>query len=797
MLVPIDWLRDYVHFDVSIEELSTALTMAGLNVENIIELGKDISKVVAGKIIAKDLHPNADKLYLCKVDIGGNDILQIITGADNINKGDIIPVALPGAELPGNKKIEATNLRGLTSQGMMCSPQELKLDLKKLTEDQQDGILILPDNSALGEDVKKILALDGIVMDIEITADRPDCMSIIGIAREVAAILGTNLKYPSIELPKGDGNINDWVRINVEDSTLCPRYTARLIDNIVIKSSPIWMQRRLQMSGLRPINNIVDITNYVMLELGQPLHAFDYDYLDGNKIVVRRAEKGEKIKTLDGTERSLDEEILVIADENKPVGIAGIMGGEDSEVTEKTKKIVMESAAFNYANIRRSSRKLGLRTEASARFEKGLDTTLAKLAGGRFVHLISQTESGNMINGVLDIYSEKTKLSKVTMNTNRVNKQLGTNISVTDMENILNRLELRVINKDKNNLVVEIPSFRSDISHESDLSEEIGRIYGFDKIEPTLPKGITTLGKINRDQTAVNKAKEVLNGCGLSEVITYSFISPKVFSKINIPDNHEYRKAVSIMNPLGEDYSLMRTTIIGNLMEVIERNLNRKVGRIRLFELGSIYKPKNLPLEGLPDEKKVLTLAMVGDVDFYDMKGIIETLLGEFNIKLFDIIEDHHPSFHPGRTAALIVNNKKVGILGEVHPDVTERYEIDERVYISEIQFDDIIRLAKYFYSYKPLPKFPSVKRDIAIIIDDKILAGDIKKTIESEGGSILENVELFDIYKGVQVPMGCKSLAFSITYRSGEKTLLEEDVNEVQRRILLKLKEKYNANLR
>ena len=363
----------------------------------------------------------------------------------------------------------------------------------------------------------------------------------------------------------------------MKDSALCPRYTARLIDNIVIKSSPLWMQRRLQMAGLRPINNIVDITNYVMLELGQPLHAFDYDYLDGNKIVVRRAERGEKIKTLDGIERILDEEILIIADENKPVGIAGIMGGENSEVKEKTKRVVLESAAFNYANIRRSSRKLGLRTEASARFEKDLDPNLTKLAGDRFIQLISQTESGIVINGVIDLCSEKSKIRKVTMNTDRVNKQLGTNIPLKDMEDILNRLELRVINKDRNHLVVEVPSFRNDISRESDLCEEIGRIYGFDKIEPTLPRGMTTLGRINRDQTIVDKSKEILNSCGLSEVITYSFMSPKIFNKLNIPENYEYRKAISIMNPLGEDYSLMRTTLIGNLMEVIERNLNRKV----------------------------------------------------------------------------------------------------------------------------------------------------------------------------------------------------------------------------
>lgn len=797
MLVPVDWLKDYVEFNVSIDELSHSLTMAGLNVENIIRQGENISKVVTGKIVEKKLHPNAERLHICKVDVGKDTILEVITGADNINKGNIVPVALPGAKLPNNNIIKTTNIRGKESQGMMCSLKELGLDPKDYIDKNQEGILILSSDVPLGEDVKKLLGLDSIVLDIEITANRPDCLSIIGIAREIAAILGTDFKYPEIKVPEGKDDINDLIQVKVMDSTLCPRYTARLIDNINIKPSPLWMQQRLRNAGLRPINNIVDITNYVMLEFGQPLHAFDYDYLEGKKIIVRRANKSEKIKTLDGIERTLDEDTLVIADQNKPIGIAGIMGGENSEITANTKKVLLESAAFNYANIRRSSRRLGFRTEASARYEKNLDPTLASLSSKRFAQLVAQTRSGEIVNGVLDSNPKGPETRKVEINADKINKNLGTNISLEKIVNILNSLELYVIQKYKNKLVVEIPSFRKDISQEADISEEIGRVFGFDKIMPTTPKSVATLGKYDDKQIIIDRAKRILNSCGLSEIITYSFMSPKTLTKLNILDNFESCNPISILNPLGEDYSLMRTTLIGNILDAIGRNVNRKVEDIKLFELGTVYKAKQTPLNELPNENKILTIGMVGNVDFYDLKGVIETLLEHFKVGSYNIMEGYHPSFHPGRVASLVIANNRVGVLGEIHPEVAERYEIDERVYISEIEFDHIISSGKHAHNFIPLPKYPPITRDIAIIVNERVLVGDIKETIEREGGELLESVKLFDIYRGDQLPYEHKSLAFALTYRSSKRTLVDKDINDIQNRILKKIKEKYDAELR
>lgn len=796
MLVPISWLKDYVDFDVKTEDLASALTMAGFNVENIIELGKDIINVVAGRIVLKEKHPNADKLYVCKVDIGDRE-LQIITGAQNINEGDIVPVALSGAVLPGGIKIEDSSFRGLTSQGMMCSPKELNLDTKTLPDDQKTGILILPTNSPVGEDIKRILGLDETVLEIEVTANRPDCLSIIGIARETAAILKKEFRFPKLEVPKGKDHIAQYTGAELIAPELCQRYTIRMIDNVKIKPSPLWMQKRLQAAGIRPINNIVDITNYVMLEIGQPLHAFDFDCLDDNKIVVRRAKTGEKLKTLDGVERVLDEDILVIADSNKPVGIAGVMGGENSEITEKTKRVLLESATFNYANIRKTSRKLGVRTEASARFEKGLDPALAIKASERFVQLVIQTQSGEVVDGVIDIYPQEIKPRRISMNSGKVNKLLGTNITIEEMENILNRLELKVLKKTDTNLTIEVPTFRNDIAREADLAEEIGRIYGFNEIKATLPKGITTLGKINKGQAVVDKTKNILNSCGLSEVMTYSFISPKVFHKINIPEGHSLREVITIKNPLGEDYSIMRTTIIPNLLDVIERNINRNIDEIKIFELGNIYRPRDLLLQELPDEDRVLAIGVVGKADFYDLKGIIETLFDNLNIDSYDFLPAKHPTFHPGRTAEILIKNEKIGVLGEIHPDVTEKYEINKRVYMCEINFERVIEATNLTFKYKPLPKFPAITRDIAVIVNEDIMAGDIKKTIEAEGGNIVEKIELFDVYKGRQIPDGYKSLAYSITFRSEERTLTDEDVTAIQEKILSELEKKFNAQLR
>jgi len=795
MLVPIKWLKDYVDIKVDYKSFADAMTMSGSKVEAISELGKEIENVVVGKILKIESHPAADKLVIGQVDVG-TEVLQIITGADNIKEGDYVPIAKHGSTLPGGAKIKRGKLRGIESNGMMCSAQELDLELDNLPEDMLDGIYILDKEYPLGTDIKEVLGLNDAVIEFEITNNRPDCLSIIGIAREAAATFDCNMKYPETAFKENGENIRDYIDIQVKNSELCPRYSARMVKNIVIKDSPAWMQERLTKAGVRPINNIVDITNFVMLELGHPMHAFDYRDLEDKKIIVRNAMPGETIKTLDEAERKLDESMLVIADGKKPSGIAGVMGGFGSEIKYDTNTIVFESANFNPVNIRMTSKKLGLRTEASSRYEKGIDPNLAAVALDRACSLVEQLGAGEVVGGNIDLYPVPRKSRKLKLNVKRVNEFIGVSDITQEMIiKYLTSLEFEV--EAKGDLEVTVPTFRDDIEEAADLIEEISRLYGYDKIpvdlmDTTFTQGGKSYRQRIRDMSKINMAAQ-----GFFEVLTYSFVSPGVFNKINLKAENPLRNAIKIVNPLGEDQSIMRTTMIPNMLEVISRNYNRKIAEGQFFELSKVYISETMPLEDLAEERETLTIGMYGNVDFFDLKGVIENLLEELKIDKYRILSSNNDSMHPGRTAELLINNKRIGCMGEIHPDVLDKYDVPVRVYAAELNFDEIINQTDMNIKYKSLPKFPSVARDIAIVVSEEITAGQVEEIIRNKGGKLIEDVKLFDIYRGSQIQEGYKSMAYSIVYRSDEKTLSEEDIAKVHNKILNSLVNQVGAALR
>jgi len=796
MLVPIKWLKDYVDIDMDIKEFVDAMTMSGSKVESVEEIGQNISNVVVGKILEITPHPNADSLLVTKVDVGG-EVLQIITGATNIKVNDYIPVALHGSTLPDGTKIKRGKLRGIESNGMLCSPDELGLDAESLPEgvDMVDGIFILPHEYPLGQDIKEVLSLGDKIVEFEITNNRPDCLSILGIAREAAATFGLKMKYPSVEVKGKEGNVSDYISVSVQDADLCPRFAVRIIKNVEIKSSPAWMQDRLLKAGVRPINNIVDITNYVMLETGQPMHAYDLNMLEGKEIIVRRARENEKILTLDEVERTLDNETLVIADANKAIGIAGIMGGYNSEIKNDTKTIALECANFNSINVRLSSKKLGLRTEASSRFEKGLDAENVQFAIDRACHLVELLQAGEVVEGMIDIYPVKKEKRVMELRTDRVNQLLGTDIPVSRIKQILESLEFEVTGDEI--LKVVVPTFRDDVTIEADLVEEIARIYGYDNIPVKLMDTTFTQGGRNTKQKIREMVRSNLAAQGLYEIYTYSFVSPSVFNQINYKANNPLRKAIKLINPLGEDQSIMRTTIIPNMLEVISRNYNRKISECMFYELSKVYLAEELPLKDLAYERDTLIIGIYGDVDFYDLKGIIENVMDELNINNYRVLPSNHETFHPGRTAELLINNKRIGYLGEIHPDVLDNYDIPVRVYIAELDFEEIALQANLDIKYKPLPKYPSIERDIAVVVAEEITAAQVEEIIRNKGGKLVEDVKLFDIYRGSQIEEGYKSMAYSIVYRSDEKTLTEDDITKVHNKILNSLANQVGAILR
>ncbi|RBP46643.1 phenylalanine--tRNA ligase subunit beta [Garciella nitratireducens] len=794
MLAPIKWLKEYVEINISIEEFVERMTMSGSKVEKIENIGEKIQKVVVGKILEIYSHPNADRLVVTKVDVG-SEVLQIVTGAKNISEGDYIPVALVGSTLPGGVKIKKSKLRGIESQGMMCSAQELALDMEALPQKQVRGIYIFEKEYPLGMDVKEIFGLDDKIIEFELTNNRPDCLSIIGIAREAAATLGKNLVLPEIIIKKEEDNIQNYIDVEVKDVELCQRYLAKMVKNIKIQPSPRWMQDRLMKVGIRPINNVVDVTNYVMMELGQPLHAYDYNKLKGEKIIVRKAYEGETLTTLDGNKYKLDPSILMIADSNGSLGIAGVMGGENSEIEQDTNMILLEAAAFDPNNIRLTSKKLGLRTEASVRFEKGVDPNLAELAIQRAAQLLEEINAGTVVEGMIDRYEKVVEPHYIFVDPYWINEFIGIQITEKQMASYLESLDMEVeIGKV---LKVKVPTFRQDLKIPEDIAEEIARLYGYNKIPSTMMLGITVEAKRTAKQKLEDKIKKILVGQGANEIYTYSFNAPQILDQLKISLEDEYRNRIQIINPLGEENSMMRTILMGNMMQIISYNIHHTIEEGFLFELANTYRPKQIPIEELPQQVKSLCIGMYGNIDFFDLKGIVENLLDLCGIKKYEFEGIEYPTFHPGRTAQVIYKGENLGILGEIHPDVAENFDISQRVYIAEFNMELLNQFSNLQKTYQTLPKYPSVTRDIALLLKEEVPAREVEKIIERQQSDMIESYSLFDVYQGRQIPKGYKSLAYSIVYRKKNGTLIDEEVNKIHNKIIKELQENLKAQLR
>ena len=795
MLVPVKWIRDYVNIDMDTVEFADKMTMTGTKVETVEFLGSEISNVVVGQIKEITQHPNADKLVVCQVNVGEEELVQICTGAKNVSEGDFIPVAKVNSTLPGGIKIKKGKLRGEASHGMLCSAEELGIDEHFVDEKSKDGIYILNDmeNLVIGQDIKEFLGLNDAIIDFELTANRPDCRSMIGIAREAAVTIGEKLNYPEIEVKACDEDID--FEVKVENPELCPRYGARIVKDVKIEPSPYWMQRRLIEAGVRPINNIVDITNFVMLEQGQPLHAFDLNQLTTSKIVVRNAEEGEKFTTLDEVERTLDKDMLVITDGEKTVGIAGVMGGLNSEITENTTAVLFEGAAFNADNIRATSKKLGLRTEASGRYEKGISTELSITGVERACQLVEMLGAGRVLRGTVEDYPKKQEVQTLTVNPSRIIKNIGIDLSLDGFVKILEDLEFKCDLKSDNEVLIEVPSFRLDIEQEADIYEEIARIYGFENIPSEQLEGNATAGVKTPKQKFMDKIKDTATSIGLYEILTYSFVSPKSLDKIKLPLDDKKRDYITLINPLGEDTSVMRTTMMPSMLNVLYTNISRKVESGLAFECGHTFTPQ----EGLPIETNHLCVGMYGkEVDFFVLKGALEAILESVGFDNYEIIpETNNTTFHPGRCATIMYNDIYIGTFGEVHPEVIDNYNLGQRVYLAELDLDLIFENSDRTIIYNPLPKYPSTSRDIALLVKDDVIVKQIEDIIKANGEDLVESYKLFDVYKGSQIADGYKSIAYSIIYRSKDKTLTDEDVNKVHQNIIRELEEKLDAKLR
>ncbi|EIC94919.1 phenylalanine--tRNA ligase, beta subunit [Lachnoanaerobaculum saburreum F0468] len=796
----LSWIKAYVpDLDVTPSEYTDAMTLTGTKVEGYKELDKNLEKIVVGEILSIEKHPDANKLIICQVDVG-NEKIQIVTGASNVSVGDKVPVVLDGGKVAGGHdggplpengiKIKKGKLRGVESFGMMCSIDELGQDKNYFPDAPENGIYILPKDSKVGSDAIELLGLRDTIFEYEITSNRVDCYGVIGIAREAAATFKKKFVLPKVNQTGNSENVADYLSVEVRDSELCKRYVARVVKNIKLAPSPAWMQERLRAVGIRPINNIVDITNYVMAEYGQPMHAFDYDLLEGHKIVVDRAKDGKEFETLDGMVRKLDKDILMINDGKKAVAVAGIMGGENSKITDDVTTMVFECATFDGTNIRLSSKRLGLRTDSSGKFEKGLDPNNAYDAMMRACSLVEELGAGEVVGGCVDVYPVKAVESRVKFEPERINKLLGTDISREDMLEIFDRIELKY---DKETDEIVAPTFRQDIHFMADLAEEVARFFGYDKIPTTLPKSSAAIGGINLKLEIEELARDVAKFLGFSEAMNYSFESTKVFDKLNLSKDSRYRKAIEISNPLGEDFKIMRTQAVNGILNSLSTNYNRRNKDVHLFELANIYIPKELPLKELPDERMQFVLGFYGKENFFDMKGVVEEFLYTIGIvgKLHYDPSCKEEFLHPGRKADIVFDGVRLGYLGEVHPLVCENYKLGERTYIAVLDLPNIIPFVNFDIKYTGIAKYPPISRDISLVVPKNILVGEIEDIIEKNGGSNLESFKLFDIYEGDQIEAGFKSVAYSLTFRNKERTLLDTEVNEVMDKILNKLEAK------
>lgn len=798
MNTPLSWIKAYVpELECSDQEYMDAMTLSGTKCEGYERLDADLDKIVVGQIEKIERHPDADKLVICQVNIG-TETIQIVTGAPNVEEGQKVPVVLDGGRVAGGHdgsrtqggiKIKKGKLRGIESYGMMCSIEELGSSRDYYPKAPENGIYVFDDDVEVGADAVEVLGLHDTVFEYEITSNRVDCYSVMGIAREAAATFKKPFVAPKTAPVGKDGDVNDYISVEIKDRDLCKRYCAKVVKNVKIAPSPEWMQRRLAKMGIRPINNLVDITNYVMEEFGQPMHAYDLSTIAGNKIVVRRANDGETFETLDGQERKLDSEMLMICDGEKPVGLAGIMGGENSKINDDVKDMLFEAACFDGTNIRLSSKRVGLRTDASGKFEKGLDPNNAEDAINRACELIEELGAGEVVAGMVDVYPEKKEEHTIKFDPDYVNKLIGFNLTEEQMVSYFPALELKY---DAATKTITVPTFRQDLIGMCDIAEEVARFYGYANIPTALPSGEATAGKLSYKLRIDEIARRVALYCGFSQGMSYSFESPKVYDKLLLPMDSDMRKSIVISNPLGEDFSVMRTSSLGGMLTSLATNYNRRNKDVRLFEMGNIYLPKALPLTELPDERMQFTLGFYGDGDFFTMKGVVEEFLEQVGMK--DRVHydaDAGKSFlHPGRQANIVYDGNVIGYLGEVHPTVCENYDMKTRAYIAVIDMPYVYEMSSFDKKYEGIAKFPAVTRDISMVVPKNILVGQIEEVIEKSGGKNLESYSLFDIYEGDQIEEGFKSVAYSIVFRAKDRTLEENDVSSAMKKILKGLEE-------
>ncbi|MBQ3853226.1 MAG: phenylalanine--tRNA ligase subunit beta [Anaerovibrio sp.] len=810
MQVSMKWLHDYIDFNETSDELADKLTMAGIPVENVVHAGEGLEKVVTGKVESIERHPDSDHMFITQMNVGQPELVQIVTGAQNVKQGDIVPVAMIGAKLPNGLKISKGKLRGVASNGMLCSADELRMDLTALTDEQKDGIYILPADTEVGIPAKDALGLDDDILEFELTANRGDCFSVFGLVREIAVLTGNTPKWPEIKVNEDDEAFTaDMVKIGIEANDLCSRFSARVLKNVKIMESPEWMQVRLENAGIRSINNIVDVTNFVMVELGQPMHAYDYDQIAGASLTARRAVAGENLHTLDDSERTAKGEELVIADSEKPAGLAGVMGGLESEVTDNTTTVVLEAAAFNGASIRRTSRACGLHSEASGRFERGVDVTGTIRALDRAAQLLQDMGACTVTKGVVDVYPVEKEPVSVDFTPEQINKRLGTDITAAKMVEILESLGFKCEDDGQGGYHVAVPSWRNDVTFMEDLSEEVARIYGFENIHATTPVGTMVQGVQSPLQNFIDRIKITLTHIGMNEELSFSFTNADMFDKMLIPADSPLRQAIPIMNPLTDDAPLVRTSLLASVLENACRNLSRKNEDIRLYDVAPVFYPKALPLTELPDEVVKVAGFMCGRrnpmswntdndlVDFYDAKGIVEELLSKLNITRCQVVAGEYTAMHPGKTALFKKGKDIVAAVGELHPQVAENLGISKKAYIFEMDVPTLMKYSSDKFSFDVLPKYPAIVRDLAMLVDDGINAADIEKTITKNGGKFFKNVTLFDVYTGKQIAEGKKSMAFTMLFQSNDKTLTDDEVDESFNKIIAAVEKEFNAELR
>ena len=790
MNLSMKWLKEFVDIEIKPRDFSEAMTISGSKVEGYEIEGSEISNVVVGKILSIVPHQDSDHLVICQVDIGESEPIQIVTGASNLTVGDLVPAALNNSTLPGGIKIKKGKLRGVESNGMLCSLGELGLTLHDFPYAIEDGIFVLQEDCQPGQPICEAIGLDDIKVEFEITSNRPDCFSVIGLAREAAATFDKPLTLHTPVVKAGNGSCKDMLDVKIEEPSLCSVYSARIVENVRVKPSPRWMRERLRAMGVRPINNIVDITNYVMLEYGQPMHAFDLRFIEDKKIRVRRAKDGETITTLDGVDRTLTHDNLVIADSKKPVAIAGVMGGEYSGIMDDTTTIVFESACFDGSSVRTTARDQGMRTDASSRYEKGLDPNNCLPALERACELVELLDAGDVLDDVIIDDHSSHEQRRIPLETEWTNRFLNIQLTAEEMKAILKKIDCQF---DGDTILV--PTFRPDLEHKADIAEEIARFYGYNRI-PSTPLRGDAQGKYTPRQKFEDKISNTMLALGLSEIMTYSFLSPKAYDKIGMPEQDRLRNSVTISNPLGEDTSIMRTTALPSMLDTLARNYNNRNGAVALFELASEY----YPVEGqeLPDEKTKLIAGLYGDdCDFFTAKGIVEQLLDTLFISNYEFeASSNEYAYHPGRCAHIMIDDTVIGVIGEIHPKVAENYGINERILCFTLDVDSLFAHTQTDATYTPLPKFPAVTRDLALICDETIPVRILEKAITKGAGNLLETIQLFDVYQGEQIEGGKKSVAFNIVLRSAENTLAEEQVNSTMKKVMKEL-EKVGANLR